>query len=118
MNEAVVLLIKALLLTLVIEGIVIYIATKSVKWLLFSIPVNGLTNPILNLCLILVSLYSGSTILYIIVLVVLELAAVAAEAALYRAFSNIKLKTCLLISAAANGISVVLGFIIMHFMLA
>lgn len=118
MNEGVALLIKALLLTVVIEGIVIFISTRSVKWLLFSIPVNGLTNPVLNLCLMLVSIYSGSTILYITVLIFLELAAVAAEAALYRAFSGIRLRSCFLRSIAANGISVVLGFIIMHFMLA
>ena len=118
MNEGVALLIKALLLTLVIEGVVIVLMTKSVKWLLFSILVNALTNPILNLCLLLVSVYSGNLILYITVLVLGELAAIVGEAVLYRAFTGETLRRCFLRSSIANAASVGLGFIIMHFMLA
>ena len=118
MSDAVVLLIRALLLTIVIEGIVIIVMTRSVKWLLFSIPVNGLTNPLLNLCLLLVGVYSGNRILYITVLILGELSAVAGEALLYRAFSGNTFRNCLFRSAVANAVSVGLGFIIMHFMLA
>ena len=118
MNEGIALLIKALILTVVIEGVVIVMMTKSVKWLLFSVPVNALTNPVLNLCLLLVSVYSGNLILYITVLVLGELSAVAGEAVLYRAFTGESLKRCFFRSAIANAVSVGLGFIIMHFMLA
>ena len=118
MNDAVLLLIRALLLTIVIEGAVIIIMTRSVKWLLFSIPVNALTNPVLNLCLILVSVYSGNRILYITVLILGELMAVASEATLYKAFSGDTIRRCFLRSTVANAVSVGLGFIIMQFILA
>ena len=118
MSGGVALLIKALLLTIVIEGIVIVLMTKSVKWLLFSVLVNALTNPVLNLCLLLVSVYSGNLILYITVLVLGELSAVAGEAVLYRAFTGELLKRCFLRSAVANAVSLGLGFIFMQFILA
>ncbi len=105
-------IIKALLLTIVIEGTVMLALTRSVKWLLYNILVNALTNPLLNLALMYVSVFSGKTGLYVICLLIGEIIVIVGEACLYRLLTQDTARRCFIRSLITNLVSVLLGIIL------
>ena len=105
-------IIKALLLTVAIEGIIMLALTRSVKWLLYNILVNALTNPLLNLALLYVSVLSGKTGPYVLCLLIGEVIVIAVEACLYRAFTEDTAGNCIGRSLITNLVSVLIGAIL------
>ena len=107
-------LIFALAATILIEGCVVLAAKRSFKWLYYSVLCNMLTNPLLNLALLAVLIFSrANPAVYYICVGAGECVVVAAEYALYRAMSREKWSTCLLVSFVANLLSFLSGFILM-----
>ena len=101
-------IIKALLLTIIIEGIVILIIKKNFIFLIYSIIINIITN--LSLNLIVNNFVNSELWKYIIVVVTLEIAVLFVEALIY----NIKIKKytkALLLSLILNLASLSFGFL-------
>ena len=105
-----ILLLKALVLTVIIEGIAVMITAKSRKVLLHSVYCNLMTNPLLNLIGLLISFYSHGA--FIAWIVIGEAAVVISEAALYRLFGDMDKKRSYMISFTANLCSFTAGLII------
>ena len=104
-----------LLLTWIIEGIVVIIFTRKPKFVLYSVWCNIITNPLLNFIGII--LYNSFGIyIYWCWAVIGEIALLFSEMWLYGFFDNHALskKYYFLLSLTANGISVLLGFIILQ----
>ena len=101
-------IIKALILTILIEGIVILIIKKNFVFLIYSIIIYIITNVSLNL---IVNQFVNSELWkYIIVVVTLEIAVLFVEALIY----NIKIKKytkALLLSLILNLASLSFGFL-------
>lgn len=101
-------IIKALILTIIIEGVVILIIRKNFIFLIYSIIINIITNVSLNL---IVNEFVNSDLWkYIIVVVILEIAVLFVEAIVY----NIKIKKfpkALLLSLILNLASLSFGFL-------
>ncbi|MBQ5310842.1 MAG: hypothetical protein ILP19_02210 [Oscillospiraceae bacterium] len=106
-------LIKALVLTIIIEGTVVYIITKDTKMLRYSIYCNLMTNPLLNLIGILFALISHNA--FIIWTAVGETAVLISEAALYRLFGDVSKKKAIILSAAANLCSFISGLLLSRY---
>ena len=106
-------ILRPLFLTVVIEGLIMLVLTRSVKWLLYNILLNALTNPLLNLALLYVSVLSGRTGPYVLCLLTGEIMVIAAEACLYRAFSEEKRAVCFIRSLITNMVSFLIGIMIM-----
>ena len=103
-------LLRALILTVIIEGTAVMIITKSRKVLLHSVYCNLMTNPLLNLIGLLISFYSRGA--FIAWIVIGEAAVVLSEAALYRLFGDMEKKRSYIISFIANLCSFKAGLII------
>ena len=101
----------ALLLTIVIEGLLLLLVTRSKQWVLQSVYCNLVTNPILNLILFFVRSHIGDAAETALI-AVLEISVVFSEALLYRAMSGEKVGKCLLLSLAANAASYLSGLVI------
>lgn len=99
----------ALLLTIAAEGIVMFLLTRSRDWVLWSLYCNLVTNPALNL--ILYALRPLSERGYRMIVVMLEVTVVFAEAALYCGMSRKSFRCSFFRSFAANAASVLLGFL-------
>lgn len=101
-------IIKALILTILIEGIVILIIKKNFVLLIYSIIINIITNVSLNL---IVNQFVNSELWkYIVVVAALEIVILFVEALIY----NIKIKKfkkALLLSLILNLISFSCGFL-------
>ncbi len=100
-----------LLLTVVLEGALMLLITRSWRCVLYSVLCNGLTNPAINLAMCYASALGAKG--YYIVLSVLELAAVLIEAACYRAMCGWQLRRALVVSLALNAFSFCVGCIIL-----
>ena len=109
----------ALILTIVSEGIVTYILTKSKTWLKLNLYCNLLTNPLLNLILALIGFlgkYIESTqyrmfISYYLPLVILEIIVFGVEGHLYWLMGADSKKMCYRVSLITNCCSIVVGVI-------
>ena len=104
-----------LLLTWIIEGIVVIIFTRKPKFVLYSIWCNIITNPLLNFIGIL--LYDNfGIIIYWCWAFVGEILVLFSEMWLYGYFDSHSLskKYYFFLSLTANGISVLLGFLILR----
>lgn len=101
-------IIKALILTILIEGIVILIIKKNFVFLIYSIIINIITNVSLNL---IVNQFVNSELWkYIVVVAALEIVILFVEALIY----NIKIKKytkALLLSLILNLASLSFGFL-------
>jgi len=107
-------LIFALIATILIEGVVVLLLKRSLKWLYFSALCNMLTNPLLNLALLAILLLTkGAPAVYYVCVGIGECIVVASEYALYRAMTGEKPKTCLTVSLAANAVSFLSGFLLL-----
>lgn len=103
-----------LLLTIAAEGILIYIITRKAKNILYSAICNLITNPALNLIMLLCgTLADMSPAAAYILLAALEAAAAAAEALFYRAIMSRPLSYTLPLSAALNAASFIFGVLLL-----
>ena len=105
---------RNLLLTVLIEGAVMLAFTKSRQKLYHSVLVNMLTNPLLNLCLVLWSAFITLPAVpyYYIALAGLEVCAVLTEAVLYARMRDFGIKKALLASFGLHSGSVFAGFLL------
>lgn len=109
----------ALILTIVSEGIVTYILTKSKTWLKLNLYCNLLTNPLLNLILALTGFlgkYIESTqyrmfISYYLPLVILEIIVFGVEGHLYWLMGADSKRTCYRVSFITNCFSIAVGVV-------
>ena len=106
--------IRNLLLTVLIEGALMLVFTGNKHKVYHSVLVNMLTNPVLNLCLILWSAFIGLPAVphYYIFLAVLEICAVLTEAVLYCKMRDFGIKKAFFASFGLNAASVFLGFLL------
>lgn len=111
-NEIVIKLLSALAFTILIEGIVVVVITRKANALFVSVACNLLTNPLINVILIVVSIYEIN--LYYPLMAVLEILVVIAEYFIYRIATDESKKRCVIISVAANVLSFAIGMGITH----
>lgn len=107
MNSLLPELAAALLLTIVIEYLVLFplIRIDRIRLLLIVILINSFTNPLLNFIL----LYLSPPLL------LLEGGVMVIEAVLLYLLSNVNWRYALICSFCANGASLVVGKILMHY---
>lgn len=106
-------LLYALFLTIVIEGLVMLALTGSKKWVYYNLLVNLVTNPLLNIALGILWLFSSNRVLYRVAVAIGEVAIFVGEAVLYRAMTGELRKKCYIRSIVTNGLSFLLGLLIM-----
>jgi len=102
-----------LLLTIIIEGLFIWLLYRRIDYLYYSFLANLLTNPALNLLLYLAVLHWGP-VAYYPVLLFLELLVVIVEAFIYHLLCDLKLKTSFLLSLFLNSLSFLIGLLLNH----
>lgn len=103
-----------LLLTLSAEGIVIFLIYRKLRYVWYSVICNLLTNPALNLIMLLCApLLSGSAVLTYGLLALLELAAVTAEGMIYHRLISIGAFRSVMLSLLLNAISFALGVMLL-----
>ena len=102
--------ILCLVVTIMVEGIVIFIKYGRRDYAYYSLLCNVLTNPMLNLLLCLLVLVLGSEI-YILALIILEIIVVIVEAYVYKILCNFSKKEALKLSLLLNVSSYLIGLI-------
>ena len=102
---------RALLLTLLIEGAAISLIFKSKKYVYYSILCNLLTNPALNLILWAAVRVFGIDAYYP-TLFMAEVTVVVVEAIMYRYICGFGIRKAVLLSAFLNILSFMVGIII------
>ena len=113
-------LLKALVLTVVIEGTVMFFLTKSPKWIWHNLVCNLLTNPLLNLTLTGIAYLSRDIadsrmkflFLYCLPLVLLEAAVFWGEGKLYGLMTGEAKKICVKRSVITNSVSFGAGLLL------
>ncbi len=95
------LLFRNLLLTVLIEGALMLIFTKSKAKTYHSMLVNMLTNPLVNFVLLISGVFEHP-INYILLLTLLEISAVITEALLYCKMGDFRIKKAFFASAMLN----------------
>lgn len=101
-----------LLLTVSAEGIVISLIYRKKNYFWYSVLCNLVTNPALNLIMLLCSPYLSRAMGYCL-LALLELIAVVTEGIIYRALIQKSLTRCILLSLALNAVSFLAGVILL-----
>ncbi|MBS7306643.1 MAG: hypothetical protein KIG43_01030 [Eubacteriales bacterium] len=109
--ELILILLYSLALTILIEGVVVLLSTKDKQMVKHSVLCNLLTNPIVNLVLILAVNIWGRGI-YVPVLFVVELLTVGVEAYIYKYITGMELRQAVFLSMLANAASWGIGAII------
>lgn len=105
----------ALLLTIVVEGGAMLLYSRRWRYVYYSLLLNLLTNPLLNLLLWLIAL-AGGRLWYTVALWVLELCVVLGEGLLYAKLCDWPLRRALLVSLALNGVSLAVGLVLRLFL--
>lgn len=105
---------RNLLLTVLIEGALVLVFCKSKKTLWHSVLVNMLTNPLVNLCLLLWAQFAPlpEVPFYYIALALFEVSAFLAEGVLYYKMGDFGIKKAFLASLALNAASFLFGFLL------
>lgn len=101
---------RNLLLTVLIEGTLLSVLFHSPKLIYHSVLVNLLTNPTLNLLLLLALRFAPSV--YTATLILGELAAFFGEAFLYHRLGDFTLHRAVIVSLALNAASFVFGLLL------
>lgn len=101
----------AFLLTIITEGALIMLITRTPRSLYYCFLCNLMTNPLLNAASAVIYSVFG-LIPYYIALAALEICAVFAEAAAYRALLKISMKKALALSLILNAASFAAGLLI------
>jgi uncharacterized membrane protein len=113
MNTLFLAVLLPLLLTVAIEGSAVLIIFRQKKYGYFCLLCNLLTNPALNLLLLVfVSLFGARA--YYPVLVPAEIAVVFIEAAVYNYICQLGMKKAIMLSAFLNAMSFAAGVLINH----
>ncbi|MCL1846463.1 MAG: hypothetical protein FWF91_00660 [Coriobacteriia bacterium] len=103
-----------LLITVLVEGAAIFLLFRRREYVYYSLLANLLTNPALNLLLLLsVNLFGEGA--YYLTLTLAELATVFIEAAVYRYLCDFKFPKSLALSVFLNLLSLAAGLILNHF---
>ncbi len=102
-------LILALLLTLVIEVPLGFLILKSKNAIFPLTLINVLSNPALNMALMMLFALTQSYMLYWIAVIIGEIAVFVGEGFLIRALCDIPIKRALLFSTIINAVSMLLG---------
>lgn len=105
-------LLAALLATVVVEGLAIFVYRRSWRLVGYVTLGNLLTNPPLNLTLWLLAAFLGRGALYFAAAAALEAAAVFIEAALLRTLCGWPARRALLCSLALNALSFGAGLLL------
>ena len=100
-----------LLITVLIEGLLIFILTKKKKFFYYSFLCNILTNPAMNLLLIISVKILGCEF-YCFSLFLLELYVVTIEAIVYQLLCKWNTARTIIISTTLNSVSCLCGIII------
>jgi hypothetical protein len=100
-----------LLSTSLIEGIAVFFWFRKRDFVYYSFLCNLLTNPALNLLLLVATKTLGPAA-YAPVLIVLEITVVLVEAYIYRILGNLKASKALVLSASLNLLSFLFGLLI------
>lgn len=99
------------LLTVLIEGAVIFAIFRRKKYVYYSFLCNLLTNPALNLLLALAMTLLGARV-YFPALLLAELAVVCVEAAVYKYICGFGAGKSVILSAVLNALSFAAGFLV------
>ncbi len=105
--------IYALLLTIVVEGIVMLALTRKWRWAYYNFLCNIVTNPLLNLAVMLIFRITQNYGVYYVCVAVGEVLVLVTEAELYHAMTDEKRGRCYLRSLVTNACSFGLGQLIM-----
>lgn len=103
--------ILCLVLTIITEGIVIFVKYGRWDYVYYSFLCNVLTNPILNLLLCILVWALGSEI-YLIALIILEIIVLIVEVYIYRILCKFTKKEALKLSLLLNISSYLIGVVI------
>lgn len=107
-------LVRNLALTVLIEGVLVYVFTKNGEKTFHSVLVNMITNPILNVCLLLWLEYVALPVVpyYYIVTAFLEISAVITEWILYYKMGDFGLKKAFFAALSLNAASFSFGLLL------
>lgn len=94
------------LISSLFEAPVIWIMTKSLRWVKYNLLCNMVTNPILNLVLVLIGERRAA---YYLALFVGEILVVVAEGMIYYRLMSCDKRDCLIRSMASNLFSAIVG---------
>lgn len=97
--------------TVIIEGAIIALLFRRRDYVYYSLLGNALTNPALNLALVLVTTYIGKA-MYYPALALLEVSAVLVEAFVLKKLCGFKAAKALWVSALANAVSFYTGLLL------
>lgn len=100
--------------TILLESVPVLLTGDRKSWWKASVVCNVATNPLLNVVMLLVSVWL-SRAFYFPVLIALEVVVVLAEAYLYHRLLNKVMLRCVLFSLIANGISFGAGLVLDRF---
>jgi len=103
--------IGSLLITIAVEGIAILVLFRRKDYFYYSVLCNLLTNPALNLVLMITVKAFGASVYYPVLLLA-EVAVVFVEAALYKYLSGLNMKKCIMLSAFLNALSFAAGVLL------
>ena len=81
------------------------------KWILSGLLCNVVTNPLLNVIVLLLYVFVDNVCIQYSIIIFLECVVLFTEAGLYKLMLEKKYKTCLLASAACNAVSFSVGLI-------
>lgn len=113
MSNLIIYLLIAFSLTCLIEIVpLFFVKSNKIKWICSSVLCNFITNPLLNILLLLFSLIIVNDIVLYGLLITLEILAIAFEAFLYHNITDNSIKKCVTISAVCNCISFAFGLIL------
>lgn len=100
-----------LLLTILIEGIVIFLLFRKLEFVYYSMLCNILTNPALNLILLLATSFLGASC-YSAALLILESLAILVEAYVLKLLCRFTYKKAIAVSGLMNILSCTAGLLI------
>lgn len=112
--SVILLLLKNLLMTVLIEGTLVLIFLKKTSALYHSVLVNMLTNPLLNFCLLLWASFVPlpAVPFYYVATAVLEIGAFVTEGFLYHKMGDFGLKKAFFASLLLNAASFLCGLLL------
>lgn len=102
-------LLYALLLTIFIEAIAMFALTRSSSWVFYNLLCNLVTNPSLNVALLLLLWFSASSTVYFIAVTIGEILVLTAETVLYKLLTSSGYRTCFIRSLITNLCSFLFG---------
>ena len=101
-------------LTCLVEAIPLLFFNKAKrrKWINTSFLCNFMTNPILNILLVILSIYITNQALYFLTVILLEIIVIIFEAFIFYNVMGESFKKCLAVSLLVNMVSFILGLLL------